>query len=48
VSVIPFIVAQIVGALIACTVVRFLWPHVAEVASELVVPHTGLDSDREA
>jgi arsenate reductase len=48
VSVVPFIVAQIVGALIACTVVRFLWPHVAEVASELVVPHAGLDSEREA
>jgi arsenate reductase len=40
-SVIPFIVAQIIGALIACAAVRFLWPHVAEIASELVVPHGG-------
>jgi arsenate reductase len=47
-SVIPFIVAQIVGALIACAVVRFLWPRVAEVAAELVVPHTTPDSEREA
>ncbi len=46
-SVIPFIVAQIIGAAIACAIVRFLWPHVAEVAAELVVPHTGLDSGRE-
>jgi arsenate reductase len=48
VSVFPFVVAEIVGALIACAVVRFLWPNVAEVASELVVPHAGLDSEQEA
>jgi arsenate reductase len=46
-SVVPFIVAQFIGALIACAVVRFLWPHVAEVAAELVVAHTGVDSERE-
>jgi arsenate reductase len=47
ISVIPFVVAQIVGAAIACTIVRFLWPHVAEVAAELVVPHTGLGPEQE-
>ena len=47
-SVFLFVVAQTVGAVIACAVVRFLWPHVAEVASELVVPHTTGDSEIEA
>ena len=47
-SVIPFVVSQAVGAVIACAVVRFLWPHVAEVASELVVPHTASGSETEA
>ncbi len=45
VSVIPSVVAQVVGALIACSVVRFFWPHAAEVASELVVPHTTPESE---
>jgi arsenate reductase len=45
VSVIPFIVAQIVGAVIACAVVRFLWPHVVDVAAELVVPHSTADTE---
>jgi arsenate reductase len=43
-SVIPFVVAQVVGAVIACAMVRFLWPHVAEVAAELVVPHSTVDT----
>ncbi|MBV9358130.1 MAG: aquaporin family protein [Chloroflexi bacterium] len=47
-SVFLFVVAQAVGAVIACAVVRFLWPHVAEVASELVVPHTASGSETEA
>jgi arsenate reductase len=46
-SVIPFIVAQTVGALIACAAVRFLWPRITEVAAELVVPHTRPDSEQD-
>jgi arsenate reductase len=44
-SVIPFIIAQIVGTLIACAVVRLLWPGVADRAAELVVPQPTDDLD---
>jgi arsenate reductase len=46
-SVFLFVIAQAVGAVIACAVVRVLWPRIAEVASELVVPHITPDSERE-
>ena len=38
-SVLPFVAAQAIGAMLACGVVRLLWPRIAEVAEELVVPH---------
>jgi glycerol uptake facilitator-like aquaporin len=38
-SVVPFILAQLVGAAIACVVVRVLWPRIEEDAQELIVPH---------
>jgi glycerol uptake facilitator-like aquaporin len=34
-----FVVCQLLGALIAVGLVRVLYPHIAEVADELVVPH---------
>ena len=43
-SVVPFVAAQVVGAVVACAAVRLLWPRVAEVAEELVVPHQAVDS----
>ena len=44
-SVLPFVAAQAVGAVLACGVVRLLWPRIAEVAEELVVPHPTPDAD---
>jgi len=38
-SVLPFVVAQLAGAAVACAAVRFLWPRVGEEAEVLVVPH---------
>jgi glycerol uptake facilitator-like aquaporin len=38
-SVLPFILAQLVGAALACGVVRVLWPRIQEHAQEVVVPH---------
>ena len=38
-SVLPFVAAQAVGAVLACGVVRLLWPRITEVAEELVLPH---------
>ena len=38
-SVLPFVVAQLIGAVLACAVVRFLWPQLADGAEEVVVPH---------
>ena len=37
-SVLPFVAMQLLGALVAVVVVRFLYPNVAEVATEIVVP----------
>jgi len=36
----PFIVAQLVGGLLAVVAVRALYPAIAEVAAEVVVPHS--------
>ena len=38
-SVAPFIVAQMVGAALACAVMRFLWSHTAGTAEDVLVPH---------
>jgi glycerol uptake facilitator-like aquaporin len=38
-SVLPFIVAQLVGAAVACAVVRALWPRIEEHAQDVIVPH---------
>ena len=37
-SVLPFVAAQLVGALLAIGSIRFLHPNVAEVADQVVVP----------
>jgi arsenate reductase len=38
-SVIPFVVAQFVGAALAVVTVRVLWPGIEDVAHDVVVPH---------
>jgi arsenate reductase len=38
-SVVPFLLAQIAGAALACVAVRVLWPRVAEETEQVVVPH---------
>jgi hypothetical protein len=36
---VPFILAQLIGAAVACGVVRVLWPRIEEHARDVVVPH---------
>jgi glycerol uptake facilitator-like aquaporin len=38
-SVLPFLGAQLAGALLAAATVRFLYPDLPEVADQVVVPH---------
>jgi glycerol uptake facilitator-like aquaporin len=38
-SVLPFILAQLLGAAMACGVVGVLWPRIEEHADEVIVPH---------
>ena len=38
-SVTPFVVAQFVGAALAGVTIRLLWPGIADVARDVVVPH---------
>jgi glycerol uptake facilitator-like aquaporin len=38
VSVLPFIVAQLVGAMLACGLARFLWPKISDAAEVVVIP----------
>ena len=38
-SVLPFLGAQLLGGLLAIAAIRFLYPEVAEVAEQVVVPH---------
>jgi arsenate reductase len=38
-SVIPFVIAQCGGAVLAVVTIRVLWPHMDDVAREVVVPH---------
>jgi arsenate reductase len=42
-SVPGFVVAQALGAVIACGVIRVLWPAVEAVAQDVVVPHEAVD-----
>jgi glycerol uptake facilitator-like aquaporin len=44
-SVVPFILAQFVGAALACAVVRVLWPHIEDRARDVVVPHETAEVD---
>ncbi|MGH2722141.1 MAG: aquaporin [Actinomycetota bacterium] len=41
-----FVAAQVAGALLAVAVVRFLYPSVAAVAADVVVPHEGRPAPR--
>jgi len=43
-SVAPFVLAQVVGAVLACTTIRYLWPRVGDAAEVVVLPH---ESERE-
>jgi arsenate reductase len=43
-SVPPFIAAQLAGAVLAIPVIRLLYPSIAELAPDVVVPHYELDS----
>jgi glycerol uptake facilitator-like aquaporin len=47
-SVPGFVLAQAVGALIACGAIRVLWPQVEAVAKDVVVPHEAMDGRRAA
>jgi arsenate reductase len=38
-SVAPFVMAQIVGAALACGTIWFLWPNIRNAAEEVLVPH---------
>lgn len=44
-SVLPFIAAQLVGAALAVAAAILLFPHVADAAEEIVIPHTDPDTD---
>jgi glycerol uptake facilitator-like aquaporin len=36
--VLPFVIAQLVGAALACALARFLWPEISDAAEVIVVP----------
>lgn len=38
-SVVPFVIAQIGGAALACVVMRMLWPRADDVGQDVVMPH---------
>jgi arsenate reductase len=38
-SVVPFVLAQAAGAVLACATARFLWPRIADSAEVVLVPH---------
>jgi len=42
-SVVPFVVAQLVGTALACFVVRVLWPLAEDIGQDVVVPHETAD-----
>jgi hypothetical protein len=43
---VPFVVAQLIGAVLACVTVRALWPRVEERANEVVIPHGAAEVER--
>jgi arsenate reductase len=46
-SVLPFVIAQFVGAALAVATVRVLWPGIDDVARDVVVPHESDSSERD-
>jgi arsenate reductase len=42
-SVAPYVVAQLVGAALACATVRVQWPHANDLGQDVVVPHEPID-----
>jgi len=38
-SIVPFVLAQAAGAVLACATVRFLWPTIADSTEVVLVPH---------
>lgn len=38
-SVLPFVIAQLIGTALACAVVRLLWPHTEDLGQDVIVPH---------
>jgi glycerol uptake facilitator-like aquaporin len=47
-SVPAFVLAQFLGAVVACVAIHVLWPEVEAVAAEVVVPHEAVDGQRTA
>jgi glycerol uptake facilitator-like aquaporin len=45
-SVVPFVVAQLVGAALACVAVRVLWPRTDDRAHAVVVPHEAAEAGK--
>jgi glycerol uptake facilitator-like aquaporin len=45
ISVVPFILAQMVGTALACAVVRVLWPAAQDLGEAVVVPHEFQEAD---
>lgn len=42
-SVLPFVIAQIIGAALACSVTRVLWPRIDDSAQAVIIPHQSID-----
>ena len=40
----PFVLAQIIGAALACATIRYHWPRVGDAAEAVLLPH---ESERE-
>jgi hypothetical protein len=45
--VLPFIIAQVVGAALACATVRLLWPRTSDENEDVIVPHRAASPDLE-
>ena len=43
-SVVPFVLAQGLGTILACGAVRLFWPRVADAADDVVMPHEPADT----
>ena len=46
-SVVPFVLAQLVGAARACVIVRALWPHANDLGQDVVVAHEAANMEVE-